>query len=301
LKTIGKENPTRQEMRTIVCGQCHCTYYVKKSPEKKSIDVVFPWTNSKWGEITIENIIADLRNNTNKLEWKQKVTGFSMAFIRHPEIEFYTNKSVHFMAGVSCADCHMPYTRVGSNKISNHNVMSPLKDDMRACLHCHVETAEELRKQVYTIQDRAVSMMNRSGYSTATVAKLFEMVHNNQKNGVVVDQKLYDSAKDFYTEAFYRVVFLGAENSIGFHNPTEAGRIATDAVAFAGKAETLLRQALTKAGVDVPEVVNLELAKYVNNRGTKEKKGTLKFKPEQEFKDPSGIQEKLLPRDQMGL
>lgn len=43
------------------------------------------------------------------------------------------------------------------------------------------------------------------------------------------------------------VLFLvGAENSVGFHNPTEATRVLGDALAFAGKAEGLLRQAITK-------------------------------------------------------
>jgi nitrite reductase (cytochrome c-552) len=77
-------------------------------------------------------------------------------------------------------------------------------------------------------------------------------------------------------------VFIGAENSTGFHNPSEALRILGDATSHAGKAEGLLRQALAKAGVTVPEKVDLELAKYVNNRGTKK----LMFKPQDEIKDP---------------
>lgn len=47
-------------------------------------------------------------------------------------------------------------------------------------------------------------------------------------------------------------------------------------------AEALLRQALTKAVVTVPLKVDLELAKYVNNRGVKK----LMFKAEHEIKDP---------------
>lgn len=54
----------------------------------------------------------------------------------------------------------------------------------------------------------------------------------------------------------------------------------------AGKAEALLRQALTKAGVEVPVKVDLELPKYLNNRGVKK----LMFRPEQELKDPYGPQ-----------
>ena len=60
---------------------------------------------------------------------------------------------------------------------------------------------------------------------------------------------------------------MGAENSVGFHNPTETLRILGDATAFAANAEGYLRQALAKAGVEVPSKVNLELKKYLDERG----------------------------------
>jgi len=297
LAALGKTSPTRQEMRSIVCGQCHCTYIITRDEEMKPTDVVFPWRGSRWGDISVENIIREIQASSSNLEWTQEVTGFKLGFIRHPEFEFYTRDSVHWQAGVACADCHMPYRRVGTSKISDHNVMSPLKDDMRACLQCHTEKPDDLRRQVLAIQDRTVALMNRAGYAAATVAKLFELAHREQAKGKVFDQKLYDQAKECYLQAFYRVVFLAAENSVGFHNPSEAGRIAGDALAFAGRAEGLLRQTLTAAGVQVPEVVNLELGKYLNDRGTKK----LNFRPEQEIKDPTGLQDVFLPPAAKGL
>jgi nitrite reductase (cytochrome c-552) len=81
---------------------------------------------------------------------------------------------------------------------------------------------------------------------------------------------------------------------VGFHNPTEATRILGDATAFAGKAEALLRQALTKAGVNVPMVVNLDLNKYLDNRGQKK----LNFHKGIEIRDPYGIEDRLLMVEQ---
>jgi nitrite reductase (cytochrome c-552) len=191
----------------------------------------------------------------------------------------------------------MPYTKVGANKISDHNVTSPLKNDLKACQQCHTETQQWLKDQVVAIQDRTVSLMNRSGYATAVTAKLFETAHKAQEQGKKIDEALYNQAKDLYLEALYRVIFIGAENSVGFHNPTEAGRIMGDSVALAMRSEALLRQALTKAGVELPADINLEIAKYVNERGVKK----LNFRPEFEFKDPFGIQEMLTPAKSMGL
>jgi nitrite reductase (cytochrome c-552) len=280
---------TRQEMRSTVCAQCHVTYAINKDAEGKSTGVYFPWQNSKWGAITIEDIIKRLRGDETVKEWKQTVTGFKMAFIRHPEFEFWTNNSVHFKAGAACGDCHMPYTKIGVYKVSDHRVMSPVQNEMRACHQCHAQSPDWLKERVFSIQDRTVSMMLRSGYATATVAKLFETTHKARDAGKPIDMDLYNKAKDFYEEAFYRALFMGAENSIGFHNPPEGLRILGDSIAFATKAEGFLRQLLAKAGVDVPVKVDLEIMKYVDNRGEKK----LKFNPSMEFKDPMGLQDRF--------
>jgi len=283
---VDRSKLTNQEKRTLVCAQCHVSYVVQKNDEMKSKDVFFPWDESKWGAISIENIIKKLRSDKSNGEWTQSVTGFKLAFIRHPEFEMFSNNSVHWMAGVACADCHMPYTKVGSKKISDHRIMSPMKNDFKACQQCHAETPEWLKSQVIAIQDRAASQFIRSGYALARVAKLFELTHKEQAAGKEIDKELYDLAKDHYEEGFYRNLFFGAENSLGFHNPTEAMRILGDATMHAGEAEALLRQALAKAGVSVPVKIDLELPKYTDNRGAKK----LMFKPEQEVKDPFGPQ-----------
>ncbi len=291
LETMGKDPETlsNQEMRSIVCAQCHVTYNIKKSKEMKSVGIYFPWHGSQWENISVENIIRQIRNDPSVAEWKQKVTGYKLAFMRHPEYELFSKESVHWKAGASCADCHMPYTKVGVHKVSDHRVTSPLKNDMKACMQCHTESAEWLKGQVTTIQDRTVSLMLRAGYATATAAKLIEKVHAAQGSGKLLNEELYGQAKDYYEEAFYRSLYVGAENSVGFHNPTEVMRILGDAIAFATKAEGLLRQALTQAGEPVPLMVNLELDKYLDDRGKKK----LTFQREVEIKDPFGIQDRL--------
>lgn len=286
---VDVEQFTRQQMRSAVCAQCHVTYNIPKDKDGNSVGLYFPWQKSEYGAITIEDIIGQIRSDDSIKEWTQSVTGFELAFIRHPEYEFWTNNSLHYKAGASCADCHMPYTIAGIHKVSDHRVMSPLEADLKACRQCHASGTDWLKERVFTIQDRTISLMIRSGYQCATVAKLFEMVHNAQKAGKNIDQQLYDKAKEFYEEAFYRNLFMGAENSIGFHNPTEGLRILGDSLAFGSRAEAYLRQALSHAGVDVPIVVDLEIMKYVDFRGEK----GLRFDPELEFKDPSGLQDRF--------
>ena len=291
------ETTTTQELRSLACAQCHVTYTVEKNADMKSVGLFFPWQGSTEGDISVENIIKVLKSDPAYLEWKQDVTGFKLGFIRHPEYEFFSRQSVHAQAGLSCADCHMPYTRVGAAKASDHDVTSPLKAGMEACLQCHPGSTEDLKDQVLAIQERTLAVTNRAGYGTAVAAKLFQTTHQAQEAGKAVDQALYDQAKDLYLEAFYRTNYLGAENSMGFHNPSEAGRIGSDAVALAGECQALLRQALTKAGVDVPAEVDLELRTYLDGRG----EAGLMFDPEIELEDPTGVQDLLTPDESLGF
>jgi nitrite reductase (cytochrome c-552) len=276
---------SNQDLRSLVCAQCHVTYVVRKDKDMKSDSVFFPWQNSKYGKISIEDIIKKIKSDPAHLEWTQAVTGFKLGFLRHPEFELFSNDSTHWKAGLACADCHMPYTRAGSKKISDHRVMSPLKNDMKACIQCHTEGKDWLAQRVKSIQDRAVSLQLRAGYATATAAKLFERA-NAVRGGRKIDEALYAQAKEYYEEAFYRVTFIGAENSMGFHNPPETLRVLGDAAYFAGKSEALVRQLLAEAGSAAPARVDLELPKYLNGRGERK----LNFDKTVEFKDPFGNQ-----------
>lgn len=291
LKGMGVDTAklSHQDMRSLVCAQCHVSYVVQKDKDMHSENVFMPWQNSKLGHIAIEDIIKTIKSDPSHLEWTQAVTGFKLGFVRHPEYELFSNDSTHWQAGLACADCHMPYERSGAYKVSDHRVMSPLKRDMKACLQCHTEGKEWLAQRVRSIQDRTASMLLRAGYATATAAKLFEKANAAQKAGSKIDPALYAKAKEFYEQAFYRSSFIGAENSTGFHNPAEAMRVLGDAVSYAGKSEALLRQALAQAGVQVPAKIDLELPKYLKDRGEKK----LNFDRTQEFKDPFGNQEKL--------
>jgi len=298
LEMIGKKDPSRQELRILACAQCHITYSVPKDKNNKVAgDVTMPWRNGTWGDISIEGIIDVLLTDEFRLEWIQEITGFKMPFIRHPEFELFSQGSVHFKAGVACADCHMPFTRSGSYKISDHDVTSPLKADLRACAQCHTQSKEWLTDQIFHTQDRTTSLILRAGYGTATCARLFETLHEARAKGAAVDNAVYSKAKDLYMQAFLRIVFINAENSVGFHNAAEAGRVLGDSIAFAGKSEALLRQLLAGAGLNPGLEVALDLGETLNNRG----EAKLNFRPEQEFTDPFGVQDKLLSEHAKGL
>lgn len=291
-KKIGKDPNTleHQELRSAVCAQCHVTYTIPKDENKKSEYVFFPWDGSRYGDISIENIIKVIKSSPKYKEWTHKTTGYKLGFIRHPEYELYTRNSVHFNANVSCADCHMPYKRVGAFKVSDHNITSPLKNGMKSCIVCHSEGEEYLRNQVLTIQDRTISVLLKAGYKLAYVAKYIERINELTKDGKGTDNATLAKIQDLYEEAVYRLIFIIAENSVGFHNPTETMRILSDSISFASECEKLAVKILSENNVDYNSI-RLALMNHLNNRGKKK----LNFKPEQEFRDPYDILYKFIP------
>ena len=118
---------TRQEMRAYVCGQCHVEYYFK-GPEKR---LTYPWSKG----LKADEILAYYEETQFK-DWEHARTGAPTLKAQHPEFEMW-NQGIHAKSGVACADCHMPYTRVGALKISDHHVRSPLLNVNRSCQTCH--------------------------------------------------------------------------------------------------------------------------------------------------------------------
>ena len=205
---------TRQEMRSYVCGQCHVTYYFQ--PPDKTL--TFPWTRG----LRVEDIMA-AEDASKVKEWEHPDTGASMIKPRHPEFEMW-NMGVHARSGVACADCHMPYTRAGGLKISDHQVNSPLLKINRSCQTCHHFSEDELKSRVEEIQDRYFNLQN-----TALDA-LMDLINDIKANKDKVTPEQLAKARDAQRHGGFMVDFVTSENSMGFHAPQEATRILGDAI-----------------------------------------------------------------------
>ncbi len=205
---------TRQEMRSYVCAQCHVTYYFKP-PEKT---LTFPWTKG----LHVEDIIAHEDENKIK-EWEHPETGASLIKARHPEFEVWS-MGVHARSGVACADCHMPYTRMGGLKISDHQVNSPLLKINRSCQSCHHFPEEELRDRAEEIQDRFFNQRN------AALDALMDLISDIKANKDKATPEQLAKARDGQRRCGFMIDFIMSENSMGFHAPQEAQRILGDAI-----------------------------------------------------------------------
>jgi nitrite reductase (cytochrome c-552) len=229
---------TRQEMRAFVCGQCHVEYYFK-GPEKR---LVYPWQKG----IKVENIMAyydspEVKHN----DWTHAETGAGVLKAQHPEFEMW-NQGIHARSGVACADCHMPYKRVGAMKISDHHVRSPLLNINRACQTCHKWSEEELKARAETIQERTFKLRNVA--MDALMALIADL--KAARASGVPDPQLAEARKQQRYAQFY-LDFVEAENSTGFHAPEEAARILGESIDFSRKGQVALRE--LKKGSGVPK------------------------------------------------
>jgi nitrite reductase (cytochrome c-552) len=217
---------TRQEMRAYVCGQCHVEYYFK-GPEKR---LVYPWAKG----IKVEQIAAYYEEVGHK-DWTHADTGAPALKAQHPEFEMW-NQGIHARSGVACADCHMPYTRHGALKISDHHVRSPLLNVNRACQTCHKWPEEELVARVNALQERVHGMRDMA---MNALVELIADIKAAQAAGVAAAE--LDAARGFQRKAQFYLDFVEAENSTGFHAPEEAARILGESVDFSRKGQLALR------------------------------------------------------------
>jgi nitrite reductase (cytochrome c-552) len=213
---------SRQEMRSYACAQCHVEYYFKG--DRKTL--TFPWAEG----LKVEEI-EKYYDDANYTDWKHAETGSPLLKAQHPEFEMWS-QGIHARSGVACADCHMPYKREGALKVSDHWVRSPLLNISRACQQCHHYPEAEIKARADTIQNRTHDLQQRAGRS---LTDMLDAITAAKKAGATDDQ--IKPALQLHRKAQWRLDFVAAENSMGFHAPQEAARILAESIDYSRQAQ----------------------------------------------------------------
>lgn len=219
---IDVDNASRQEMRSYVCGQCHVEYYFK-GPNQV---LTFPWSQG----LNIDDIEKHYEAY-GFTDWVHGESGANMIKIQHPEFELWST-GIHARSGVACADCHMPYTRVGGIKISDHWVRSPLMNLTQSCGACHNRPEEELRERILTVQNKTAELLRLS--EEAILAAIDAIIEARERG--VAEDRLAGALK-LHRSSQMRWDFISSENSTGFHSPQEAARVLAVSIDKARQAE----------------------------------------------------------------
>lgn len=235
---------THQEKRSLVCATCHSEYYFKKTEwtdkdgvDKTAMVVTFPWSEG----LTAENM-EKYYDDRNFKDWTHKISKTPMIKAQHPGFEIALT-GIHYQKGVSCADCHMPYTQEGSVKYSDHQLQSPLNTMDKSCMHCHRESESKLR-------DIVMQKFDRKEYLMEIAMDNLAKAHLETGKAIEVgasDEELKD-IRTHIRHGQWRWDYSIASHGSFFHAPEETLRLLASANEQAQQARIKLVRVLAKYG-----------------------------------------------------
>ena len=233
---------THQEMRSLVCAQCHVEYYFRTDDGAGLKNyLTFPWKDGQ----DAEGMIA-YYDGIDFADYVHPISGTRIVKAQHPDYELYRT-GVHSYRNVSCADCHMPYRTEGGVKFTDHHVQSPLLNIANSCAVCHRWSEEEIRTRVEGIQTKVADAMTAA--EEALVHAHFDVAAAVQA-GVAEDALKGTRAK--LRGAQFRWDYISATNGMGFHSPQESMRLLGDAANLAQQARVETVRLLAQSGVTAP-------------------------------------------------
>ncbi len=236
-KDINKSS--YQEMRSLVCAQCHVEYYFNKNTkDAEGIPyLTLPWDNGFSAEA-----MEEYYDRIEFSDWTHALSKASMLKAQHPGYEIYMT-GTHASRGVSCADCHMPYISEGGQKFTSHHVVSPLKNVSNSCQVCHRQETERLVRDVYERQDKIIENRNK-------LEELLVRAHIEAKAAWDLGAS-EEQMKDILTDirhAQWRWDYSAASHGASFHSPIETGRVISTGINIAQEARIKLVRLLTALG-----------------------------------------------------
>lgn len=235
------EDATHQEMRSLVCAQCHVEYYFDKR-EGKDDYLTFPWDNG----MSVEEM-EEYYDSFGFYDWIHQLSRAPMIKAQHPGYETYLT-GIHAERGVSCADCHMPYKSEGGVKFTDHHIQSPLNNVENSCQVCHREKTLTLIKNVYDRQDKIIENRNK-------LEELLVRAHVEAKMAwdLGADEETMEPVLMDIRHAQWRWDYAAAAHGASFHSPVETGRVISTGIAIAQEGRLKLSRIL--AGMDFNEEI----------------------------------------------
>ena len=228
---IDWKKASRNDMRAYVCAQCHVEYYFMEADHGSSKKPVFPWDDGKEPEDMYKYYMDKGPKKAEGgfatfADWVHPVSKTRMIKAQHPEYESWYN-GPHGAAGVTCADCHMPYQRMdGKKKVSQHQWTSPLRTLDRvdnACRQCHTDkTAEYLKSRVEATQKKTYTQLLTAQDISVKAHEAVRRASEWQGERAYNYEALMAEAREMTRKGQFFWDLISAENSIGFHNPVKS-------------------------------------------------------------------------------
>jgi nitrite reductase (cytochrome c-552) len=232
---------THQEMRSLVCAQCHVEYYLR-TDETAGLKnyLVFPWRKGT----TLEDILA-YYEELDFSDYVHPISGTPIIKAQHPDYELYVT-GIHSFRNVSCADCHMPYHTEGGVKYTDHHVQSPLLNIANSC-RLPRWSESEIRNRVESIQRKVENA--KLAAEEALVHAHFDIAAAVQAGATPEN---LEEMRKLVRRAQFRWDFIASNNGMGFHAPQESMRLLGEAARLAQEVRVQAARLLAKRGITEP-------------------------------------------------
>lgn len=258
-KGVGRVNVTVETFRdfrkigildkpdsVLMCAQCHVEYNCNPghdpfTGEKIGMDDrranFFPWRN-----------VFDVQETYDTIrfrDFKHAITGASLIKAQHPEVEVLWG-SKHDVAGVQCQDCHMPKMTNDAGIIyTSHWQTSPKNYLNETCIRCHATwSEEEAAYQIDAIQGYIMGKMRKAEFWLVRFIDTYEAA---ERAGV--PENVLKEVRPLHDTAHINWEWWTAENSDGFHNPTQARESLTTSITASKEGIRILEEAIAEAKV----------------------------------------------------
>jgi nitrite reductase (cytochrome c-552) len=244
-QSMGKDisKATHQEMRSLVCAQCHVEYYFNKHrPDAPDVPyLTFPW---KYG--TTADSALKYYEEGKFADFTHQLSRTPILKAQHPDYELYLT-GIHADRGVACADCHMPYVKEGGQKFTSHKITSPLNNISGTCQVCHRESEESLRENVYERQEKVKEIRDKAET---------ELVRAHLEAKAAWDagatEKEMGPALEHIRAAQWFWDYTAASHGASFHSPIEVSRLIGNSINEAEEARIVLARILANHGKNQP-------------------------------------------------
>ena len=114
-------------------------------------------------------------------------------------------------------------------KVSDHWVRSPLLNISRACQVCHPYAESEIQARVDAIQDRTHALDEPLGGRAPRPARRDRRRPGRRAR----PRRSWREVLALQRKAQWRLDFVAAENSMGFHAPQETARVLAESIDYA--------------------------------------------------------------------
>jgi len=233
---------THQEMRSLVCAQCHVEYYLRTDTKVGLKDyLVFPWRKGT----ALEDILA-YYDELDFSDYVHPISGTPIIKAQHPDYELYLT-GIHAFRNIACADCHMPYHSEGGVKYTDHHVQSPLLNIANSCAVCHRWSEGEIRSRVESIQTKVEKA--KLAAEAALVRAHFDVAAAVQAGAAPEN---LGQVRKLLRRAQFRWDFIASNNGMGFHAPQESMRLLGEAASLAQEVRVEVARLLAKRGITEP-------------------------------------------------